>query len=441
MRGRMKKGLISRAVLLLAGVATAGVLWAQTAPTRDGQTPAPVAALEALALEAGTGSAQPHLSATPSGTVVLSWLEPGDGDGRTRLRVAELAKDGRTWGNVRTVAEGTHWFVNWADVPSVVPITDTTWAAHWLERSDPDTRYAYDVRVVVSRDGGRTWSAPVTPHDDGTRTEHGFVSFFRWPNTADDVGLAWLDGRATKSPEATGAHAGHGAGNMALRVARLTSDGAVHDGRIVDDRVCECCPTTALTLDDGVLLGYRNRGDDETRDTHVVRYRGDWQRDHVAVRDGWQIAACPVNGPALTRVTDGVALAWFTAEGDDPRVQVAFSRDGGTTWSSATRVDGGRTLGRIGLAAHPQGGGVVSWIAAETNGATVRLRRVAPDGTTGAPIVAAHVASSRLSGYPRIVAAGDALVVAWVAEDEGDGGREGRRTRVRTARLPFSAVP
>jgi len=422
-------------LVLLAGVATAGVVWAQTAPTRDGQQPAPVAALEAVALDVRTGSAQPHLATTPAGTIVLSWLEPGDADGRTRLRVAELTEDARTWGHVRTVAEGANWFVNWADVPSVVPITDMTWAAHWLERSDPATPYAYDVRVVISRDGGRTWSTPLTPHDDGTPTEHGFVSFFRWPGTgAGDVGLAWLDGRATKSTEASGAHAGHGAGNMAVRVARLTADGAVRDGRIVDDRVCECCPTTALTLDDGVLLAYRNRGDDETRDIHVVRYRDGWQRDHVAVADDWQIAACPVNGPALARVTGGIALAWFTAEGSTPRVQVAFSRDGGATWSTGTRVDGGRALGRIGLAAHPEGGAVVSWIEAETSGATVRLRRVAQDGTTGAPVVAARVASSRLSGYPRIVAGGRALLVAWV---EG----ERAQSQVRVARVPFSAVP
>ncbi|MBK8324867.1 MAG: hypothetical protein IPL06_19865 [Betaproteobacteria bacterium] len=48
-----------------------------------------------------------------------------------------------------------------------------------------------------SADGGRTWSTPVTPHRDGTASEHGFVSL-----VADTGGVlaVWLDGRKTGGP-------------------------------------------------------------------------------------------------------------------------------------------------------------------------------------------------------------------------------------------------
>jgi hypothetical protein len=371
--------------------------------------------------------------------VVLSWLEPGSPTGRTRLRVAVLS--GEAWSAPRTVAEGTGWFVNWADVPGVVPVTDTTWAAFWLERSDSASPYAYDIRVVLSHDAGHTWSRPVTPHTDGTRTEHGFVSVFPWPTPAApeaagspplaDVGLAWLDGREMST---TGGHDGH-AGNMTLRAARLAADGSLHDQTVLDARVCECCPTAATATSDGVVVAYRDRAADETRDMHVVRLAGGvWEPDRVAAPDRWTIMACPVNGPALAARGRAVTLAWFTAVGDQPRVKASVSHDGGGTWGTPLVVDEGRPLGRIGVAAHPQGGALVVWIEAERTGASVRVRRVRDDAVGGPSAVIARVAQSRLSGYPRIVEADGGFVLAWVEEVDG-------ATRVMTARLAISDVP
>lgn len=411
---------------LLVAPATHAMAQAPVPATSDIPTPV---ARQGLPLDARRGTGQPRLSRTPSGDVVVSWLEPDTVVGHTRLRVATRAARGGDWSVPRTVAAGANWFVNWADVPGVVPVSDTTWAAHWLERSDPASRYAYDVRVALSQDAGVTWGAPSTPHRDGTRTEHGFVSVFAWPSdfaqfertsgraTADptsDVGLVWLDGREMKS----GAEHGADHGDMTLRAARLAADGSLHDEVVLDPRVCECCPTAAINTADGVLVAYRNRGDDETRDIHVIRHAGGWQRDHVAVADDWQIAACPVNGPALSAHDREVALAWFTAVREQPRVKVAFSRDDGRTWTVGAVIDGGRPLGRAAIVHHPEGGVVVSWVEAEDTGATVRLRRVHADGRMGGPFIGARVAQSRLSGYPRLALADDGVVLAWV-EDAG----------------------
>ncbi|MEO6238245.1 MAG: exo-alpha-sialidase, partial [Vicinamibacterales bacterium] len=61
---------------------------------------------------------------------------------RATLRFAEQTTGG--WSAARDVASGSDWFVNWADVPSVVRLDDGTLAAHWLQKSGADT-YAYDV--------------------------------------------------------------------------------------------------------------------------------------------------------------------------------------------------------------------------------------------------------------------------------------------------------
>jgi len=200
------------------------------------------ATLGELPSPAGPDAALPQLAVTPDGRVLTSWLEKS-ADGR-RFRFAALEEDG--WTAPVTIAEGDRFFANWADVPSIVALADGTLAAHWLEKSGPDT-YAYDVRVRLSRDGGATWSPAVSPHTDGTPTEHGFVSMYDDP--AGGLGLVWLDGRAM---------AGHAGGmdamqaEMSLRATAFDGD-APRPETLVDGRVCECCPTTAVAVAGGTL--------------------------------------------------------------------------------------------------------------------------------------------------------------------------------------------
>src|SRR5262249_33875689 len=155
------------------------------------------------------------------------------------------------WSAPRTVATGTNFFVNWADVPSVVRLADGSLAAHWLEISDPDADEAYDVRLSFSTDDGRTWSTPTSPHHDGTKTEHGFASLFQAAGNAG-LGLVWLDGRGMKTMQ-PGAGAAD-PGNMSLRGAMFNRGGAQVTETLVDDRVCECCPTAAAVTADGPIV-------------------------------------------------------------------------------------------------------------------------------------------------------------------------------------------
>lgn len=145
--------------------------------------------IQPLSVVAGEGTAQPQLAAL-SDRAVLSWIERS---GKlATLRFAERAALG--WSEPRTVASGEDWFVNWADVPSVVPLDSETLAAHWLQRSGPGM-YAYDVRLSWSHDGGKRWTTSVTPHHDGTPTEHGFASLFQVPGAGLGLVRIWRDDR------------------------------------------------------------------------------------------------------------------------------------------------------------------------------------------------------------------------------------------------------
>ena len=153
-----------------ASVQTGAATTAQAAPTTAIQ-----AVAEAWSLPTGQGlAAQPDLVRAPDGSLLLSWIET-EGDGHT-LKFARYGKG--AWSEAKEIASGDDWFVNWADTPHLAVTPDGALWAHWLKKS-AKAPYAYDVALVRSGDGGRTWSQRVLVNDDGTPTEHGFVSL--WP--------------------------------------------------------------------------------------------------------------------------------------------------------------------------------------------------------------------------------------------------------------------
>lgn len=370
-------------------------------------SPTPSGPLPALPAPAPIVSPAQHRAGMPqltehNGLVLLSWIEL-DGDVAT-LRFAE--REGAGWSTPRTVASGADWFVNWADVPSVLRLDDTRLAAHWLQKSGPDT-YAYDVRLSFSADRGATWSPPTTPHHDGTKTEHGFASLFREP--AGGLGLIWLDGRAMTP----GGH-GHGGGAMTLRAASFGPDGRQATEALLDDRVCECCPTAAAVTGEGVVIAYRDRAAGEVRDIYVSRRtNGAWSAPAAVFADNWQFPACPVNGPAIDALGRTVVVSWFTMRDGVGRSYAAFSKDAGRTFGAPVPIDDGVSLGRVDVELLDGGRAAVAWLEFVNEHAEWRLRLVSEAGDRGPATTVARVTSSRSSGYPRIARQKDTLVLAW----------------------------
>lgn len=375
---------------------------------------------------AGPNSAQPQLSSSARG-LLLSWVER-DGQNAT-LRFAERTASG--WSAARDVASGANWFVNWADVPSVIRLANGELVAHWLQKSGSDT-YAYDVRLSFSKDDGKTWSPSFTPHSDGTKTEHGFASLFQMPGAG--LGLAWLDGRAMKSGAGHDSHGG-GGGTMSVRFATFGRDWKQTSEMPVDLRVCECCPTTAAVTSEGPIVAYRNRTDDEVRDIFVSRLeKGKWTEPQAVHADGWKIAACPVNGPMLSARGRDVVIAWFTGQADQPRIFVAFSKDAGRTFGSPIRLDDAGAVGRVDIELMPDGAAIASWIESVDQRAQFRMRRIEPSAARSAAVTVTGLAGGRSSGYPRIAANANEIVFAWT-----DTSGAAPRVQTAVARAPASS--
>lgn len=437
-----------RLLLVIATTLLAACREAATTPTTTTESlppTRPASIVREITSPAGPGSGEPELFAAADGQVVLSWLEK-IGEKHYALRFATRGTTGEHggWSEPRTVASGSDWFVNWADFPSVIKLPDGSLAAHWLVKS-ASRKYAYDIRIARSIDGGLTWTQPIVPHRDGTPTEHGFVSLL--PQADGRIAAVWLDGRNFRSEEhaqrdeasiINAAHAinaanenggeSHEATNeMTLRYASIGTDGTLTDEAELDDRVCECCQTAAALTADGLVVVYRDRSDGEVRDFSVVRrVDGKWTPPQTLYQDGWETSACPVNGAAIAARERQVAVAWFTrGSGDTPQVKISFSDNAGATFSQPITADDGAAQGRVDVILLDDGSALVSWLTGTMQSGNIKVRRVRPDGTQDAAATIAATSIGRASGFPRMVRTGDIVVCAWT--------EAGAPSQVRTA--------
>lgn len=395
-------------------------------------------AIEAWPLPAMPGSAQPDLALAPDGRVLLSWINSASGR-RPAFQFAEFYPDGR-WEGPRTVAVGNSMFTNWADTPHIAATADRALWAHWLQKSS-DAPYAYDVMLVRSLDHGMNWSAPRKPHDDDTRTEHGFVSM--WPQSDGSIGVAWLDGRNTVEAGAQKGHGGHegghgddhGGGAMTLRAAVFDANLRASAAAEIDAMTCDCCQTDAAATGDGAVLVYRGRSEDEIRDIYITRFDGKvWSTPARVHADDWKMPACPVNGPSVAAHDKDVVVAWYTAAGDTPTVKLARSVDGGATFAKPVAVDtGAATQGRVTVAVDAQQVWLL-WLREDAGAQSLWLARYTPDLSKQLQRtkLADLQGKGRATGFPKLLLNGATTHVVWT--DVVDGAPELRGLRIGAAR-------
>ncbi len=372
-------------------------------------------------------SGMPGLSAGTDDRVHMSWVEPVEGG--HRVATATLSPDG-TWSATTTAIAADDLFVNWADFPSVIELSDGGLAGHWLQ-SLGEAGLAYGVKIARA-DAHGSWGEPWQAHDDSSPTEHGFTSLV----AEDDGGFSavWLDGRAFANSELD-PH--NGGADMSLRGRRWAADGTPGPEEVLDLRTCDCCQTGAAYLGDTLVVVYRDRSPDEIRDIWTVRRTADgWSEPSPVAADGWMIPGCPVNGPVVVS-TGGAAgaVVWFSLVNDAPEIKVAFTDDRGALWGDPILLERGTaeapTLGRVGLASLGDGSVVATWLSQVDSTGEIRYRRVSPDGDVGPVRLLAQTGAARSSGFPRVTATSTRVVFAWTDTLNDDA-------VIRTASLPIA---
>ncbi|HET9484498.1 MAG TPA: hypothetical protein VFO79_11125 [Xanthomonadales bacterium] len=387
---------------------------AATTPAAD----APLA-VERLVFATGPKAAQPSVAVDPREGFVVTWQERDGED--SALRYAVIARDGAELRR-GTVSSGPDRFVNGADFPSLAVLDNGDWVTYWLQKTAKGT-YAYEIRMVRSRDAGRSWDAPIVPHRDGTPTEHGFVSMV--PAGDDRVRVVWLDGR--RMAASADAHGEGGDEHMTLRAAVIGRDGQATDEHELDELTCACCQTDMVRGDSATLAAYRDRTGDELRDVAVLAHaKGAWSAPALAHADGWKMPACPVNGPALARQGDRYAVVWPTMASGEMQVMYASGRD--ASFGKAVELAAGPgELGRVDAGTWGGEHLLVSRIATDAGVPALWLSEHDRAGRT----VAATKVASPVGGYPRLAHHDAVTLLAWTEPVSGSAGA----TRVGIARI------
>ena len=337
----------------------------------------------------------------------MSWITENN-DQTHSLNYARYSNS--NWSKTTTIASDSTWFVNWADFPTIIADSDGPIAANWLRLTE--TRpLAYDIKISTTN-GSNQWSSAMIPHKDGTPTEHGFVSMIPW-----DSGTflaVWLDGRQTEGR--TGDKYFNLDYAMTLRGALISTEGEIRESFLIDKSICDCCPTSLVKTEDGAIVAYRNRTDEEIRDVFVSRFDGEsWSSPKAVHNDDWEIGACPVNGPKLAAQGSTILVAWHTAAAEDPTTKAAISTDGGRTFNNPRSLNNQESLGRVDAAVH-NGKAYVSWMESDSKDKDNAYLDVAWFGISNSSVNRKRVAeinSSRQTGFPQMEILDNELIFAW----------------------------
>jgi len=362
--------------------------------------------LKPLGSPADTGSAEPWLFTDKNGLVYLSWIEKGKD--KSSLKFSML--NNQQWSEPQLISSGDNWFVNWADYPQVAADGGNNMLGHFLEKSEKG-KYTYDVKIVTSADKGKTWDAPKILHDDGKKVEHGFVSMILY---GENYFISWLDGR-NAAMEGTGGHDEGHHGQMTIRGAIVDKQGIKSGEWELDNRVCDCCQTSASITANGPIVVYRDRSEEEIRDISIVRFvNGQWTSPKPVFPDNWKIKGCPVNGPRTDAQGNNLVVAWFSSAEKQAQVNIVFSRDGGATFGAPIRMDEGKGIGRVDVLMLDERSAMVSWM----EGAVIKTARVYQDGKKDPSVIIASSSEARSSGFPQMTKSGNNLIFAWTDDKD-----------------------
>ena len=190
---------------------------------------------------------------------------------------------------------------------------------------------------------------------------------------------AWLAGWRAQGM-AGHDHAGVHASAMQLRANAFDMDLGRGSDAVVDAATCDCCQTDVAMTDRGPLLVYRDRGEDGSATSPACASEGGrWTSPTAVHADGWQVSACPVNGPAVAaRQRRGGRVVQRGRAAYPYSVRLARSTDAGDHHAAPVVVTRApRSPARS--TSPPTATSMVVWLREDATGQTLMLARYAPD--------------------------------------------------------------
>jgi hypothetical protein len=388
------------------------------------------------------GAANEHVSLAASGSfLAVAWAATSSG-GDPGIFTAVSADGARTF--ARPVRVATNASVNGEQPPRVALIANRTGLPDivvvWTAKPGAGTR----LLTSRSRDGGQTFSAPTVVAGSAANGNRGWESIA--VNAAGHPVVLWLDHRDSATTSATGGH-NHGAPESSASAAEASvaraalsrlyvgsTDGGVPTQGLVHG-VCYCCKTAIATAPDGgISIAWRHVYTGGYRDMAFSRSRDGGRTFSAPVRvsqDGWQIAGCPEDGPAMAVDARGRShIVWPTLVRENGRETMALFHAvtaDGNRFSQRTRLPAGDAAFHPQMVVTPGGELVAAWDEGSSGTRHVRLARarLTEAGIGGF----APLEDFREEGHhPALAVVPDGVVIAWTTT------RDGQPSEIRVVR-------
>ena len=355
----------------------------------------------------GDNNAQPNLVSS-NGALSLSWISSKNKN-KASLHFSQFKKG--KWIKPQKIANGSDWFVNWADFPAHA-INEDLIITSYLKKSDSGT-YTYDVILNLQKLSGEKIKKDFLLNTDGVKAEHGFVSIMA--NNEKGFFITWLDGRNTIEKKLEGDHK-----PMTIRFAEITDKGDVIKESELDASTCDCCQTSIAITNDGPIVVYRDRSEEEVRDIYIVKnINGTWEKPNAVHDDGWIINGCPVNGPKVAVNSKNLAVSWFTVSNNHPLVNVSFSKNNGNSFGAPLKVNDHDAIGRVDVAFLNDEEVIVSYMEVDDIGTYLRIKKVSVTGEISKPITISKIDGGRNTGVPQLEIINNEIFIVWTISLEG----------------------
>ena len=355
----------------------------------------------------GDNNAQPNLVSS-NGALSLSWISSKNKN-KASLHFSQFKKG--KWIKPQKIANGSDWFVNWADFPAHA-INEDLIITSYLKKSDSGT-YTYDVILNLQKLSGEKIKKDFLLNTDGVKAEHGFVSII--PSNKKGFFITWLDGRNTVEKKLDGHHK-----PMTIRFAEITNTGDVINESELDAAACDCCQTSIANTNNGPIVVYRDRSEKEVRDIYTIRnINGVWEEPNPLHNDGWIINGCPVNGPKVAVNSTNLAIAWFTVVNDNPLVNVSFSKTNGDSFGMPLKLNDHDAIGRVDVAFLNNEEVIVSYMEVDDIGTYLRIKKVSVNGKVSKPITISKIDGGRNTGVPQLEIINNEIFIVWTISIDG----------------------
>lgn len=258
-------------------------------------------------------------------------------DAQRRLFVQRSADEGRSWTPPQVLDTGSDKIAADGELrPKIAfaPAGTPAAGAVVVSYTEPLARpYTGQIRLLRSEDGGRSFSAPFTAHQDRQLITHRFESIAF--DARGTLHTLWIDKRELEAaiaaaPGAAASATRRGKPAVAYRGAAIYRNESRDGGRSfgpdtkLADHSCECCRIALAPAPDGGLVAlWRHVYAPNERDHAFAAVAGAAVTEPVrASVDRWALDACPHHGPGLApAIAGGYHAVWFGQRAGEARVR------------------------------------------------------------------------------------------------------------------------